>query len=509
MAEMMQGIKDLKLDIRSSVNDAMAASLAIQGRGSLNTTSSQPPIRQMFIPHAALNRFLRELLRDPTATFKTPEQAEALEVVLAGVRHILLIGPTAMGKTLVYLLPAFLRTKGITCVLLPLSALHLDFDRRCKEFKIPSSRWLPGINESPSTRIVYVSPEHAQTLKFTNYLIEMARLGTIVQFVIDEAHLLPLHSGFRFCLSALRPLVSSGEYNLSRSTVLGTISTLHIGVPFLLMTATCPPSLRSQLLSHLGIVDCHVIHAPTDRPEISYNVKLYPTLDEAKDKLVSYVRRQLTSAANDSSFRGLVYCRSKDQVEELASILGCKPFHADRPAEERAVSFQDWVDGKQKFMVCTSLLGCGIDVQGVCAVYHFGTPWSILDFAQESGRGGRGGKPSISLVFAGRDESEPENGDDLYGKKTMREWVLRKSQCRRITLSSFLDGGRMTCMLLKGASLCDFCRAQSKEEHPKNLVEFPTQAILDGDIPRPRRLAHVPPTSLSYEMGRTQPIPDQ
>lgn len=501
MDRMVQEFKELKLGIRSTVNDAMAASLAIQGRGNLNTTESSPhPKQQIFIPHPAVLTLLREFLGDPAAVFKAPEQAMAIEVVLAGERHVLLVGATGVGKTLVYQLPAALRDHGITCVLLPLSALHLDFDRRCKDLKIPSSRWLPGVNERPETRIVYVSPEHAQTAKFGGYLIEMARLEILKQFVIDEAHLLPLHSGFRFCLSALRPLVSSGK---SGSSFLGTISTLRTGVPFLLMTATCPPSLRSRLLSYLGLVDCHVIHAPTDRPEISYNVKLYPTLDKARDKLVSFVQRQLELAANDSSFRGLVYCRSKDQVEELASMIGCKPFHASRPVEERAVSFQDWVDGKQKFMVCTSLLGCGIDVEGVCAVYHFGTPWSIPDFAQESGRGGRSGNRSISMVFASHDEREPEDDDDLYGKKTMREWVLQRSQCRRITLSSFLDEGRTTCVLLKGASLCDVCRAQSKEEHPKKLVEFPTQTILDGDIPRSRSLPHVPPTSLSYEMGRT------
>ena len=507
MERMVEEFKELKLGIRSTVNDAMAASLAIQGRGNLNTTKSSPHSKQpIFIPHPALLTKLRDFLGDPTAVFKTPEQALAVELVLAGECHVLLIGSTGMGKSLAYQFPAALRDSGITCVLLPLSALHLDFDRRCKDLNIPSSRWLPGVNERPDTRIVFVSPEHAQTSKFSGYLIEMARLGILKQFVVDEAHLLPLHSGFRFCLSALQPLVSSGKYN---SSFPGTILTLRTGVPFLLMTATCPPSLRSQLLSYLGIVDCHVIHAPTDRPEISYNVKLYSTLDEAKEKLVNFVKKQLKCAVNDPSFRGLVYCRSKDQVEELASMIGCKPFHADRPVEERAVSFQDWVDGKQKFMVCTSLLGCGIDVEGVCAVYHFGTPWSILDFVQESGRGGRGGNRSISMVFASHDEREPGNDDDLYGKKTMREWVLQRSQCRRITLSSFLDEGHTTCMLLKGATFCDVCRAQSKEEHPKKLIEFPTQTILDGDIPRPRSLPHVPPTSVSYEISRTQLAPNR
>lgn len=269
------------------------------------------------------------------------------------------------------------------------------------------------------------------------------------------------------------------------------------------MTATCPPSLRSELLSSLGIIDCHVIHAPTDRPEISYSVNVFKTLDQARDGLVGAVRKQLDAKKEDTSFRGLVYCRSKDRVEELAALIGCQPFHADRSTEERVVSFRDWVDGKEKFMVCSSLLGCGVDVEGVSVVFHFGTPWSILDFVQESGRAGRGGKPSVSIVFASHNERDPDDANNLYGKHTMREWVLQKSQCRRVTLSSFLDGGFMTCMLLKAANLCDVCRAESNKSHPQKLVKFPILQIPEGDIPKTKKLPHVPPTSVRYETDRT------
>jgi len=201
----------MRLEFRSCFNDAVGASLAIQTRRGPNTASSPHPERELFIPHASLTTSLRTFLDNPTATFKTREQAEALEIVMAGDRHLLLVGPTAMGKSLVYMLPAAQRSYGITCVLLPLSALHMDFERRCQNLKIESSRWLPETNEDPRTRIVYVSPEHAQTSIFTNYLIALSRLGHLTQVVIDEAHLLKQHSNFRYCFSALQPLISSGE----------------------------------------------------------------------------------------------------------------------------------------------------------------------------------------------------------------------------------------------------------------------------------------------------------
>ena len=202
----------MEVNLRSHFNEAMGASLAIQARRSPTAVPSQAPERNVFNPHPSLIKMLCDFLGNPHATFKTPEQAEALEIVMAGDRHLLLVGPTAMGKSLVYMLPAAQRTHGITCVLLPLSALHLDFDRRCRDLGIESSRSLPGMNEQPRTRIVYVSPEHAQTSTFTNYLISTSRLGLLVQVVIDEAHLIKLHSKFRFCFSALQPLVASRKY---------------------------------------------------------------------------------------------------------------------------------------------------------------------------------------------------------------------------------------------------------------------------------------------------------
>jgi superfamily II DNA helicase RecQ len=184
----------------------------------LNTEPSSQLQRELYVPHPSLTRLLRNFLGNGSAMFKTPEQAEAIEFVLAHEHHLLLVGPTAMGKTLAYMLPAANRDHRITCVLLPLSALHTDFDRRCTDLKIESSRWTPQ-NDRPRTKIIYVSPEHAQTKRFNDHVFELHRLGLLKQFVIDEVHLVKSHSDFRFCFSALKPLLSCGESENQRCTV--------------------------------------------------------------------------------------------------------------------------------------------------------------------------------------------------------------------------------------------------------------------------------------------------
>ena len=186
-------------------------------------------------------------------------------------------------------------------------------------------------------------------------------------------------------------------------------------------------------------------------------------------------------------------------MDELAKSIGCDTLHADKSAEEREASFNSWVRGTNKFMVCSSLLGCGVDIEGVKLVLHFGTPWSILDFAQESGQAGWSGNPSQSVVFARTDELEPIGNEDPYGAKLMHKWARDNSQCCRLLLSSFLDGRRVTCMALKGAVLCDLCRAESEQTHPMEL-KFLTPDEGVSNIPKLMKRPHIPLTSVEYEM---------
>ena len=210
LTQLKKQMESLNQNMRTTINESIGCALAVQARRGSSADHSSPTQREIYVPHPSLTRMLRTFLGNPSANFKTPEQAEAIEFVLAYQRHLLLVGPTAMGKTLAYMLPAANRDHGTTCVLLPLSALHTDFDRRCRDLKIESSRWTPR-NDKPRTRIVYVSPEHAQTRHFVDYLIESHNLGYLKQFVIDEAHLVKSHSDFRFCFSALKPLIRCGQ----------------------------------------------------------------------------------------------------------------------------------------------------------------------------------------------------------------------------------------------------------------------------------------------------------
>lgn len=67
------------------------------------------------------------------------------------------------------------------------------------------------------------------------------------------------------------------------------------------MTATCPLTLQPKIFSILEIGDnCHIIHVPTDQLEISYNIKLSPSLKDAKKNIVKAIKDQM--AKKEPSF---------------------------------------------------------------------------------------------------------------------------------------------------------------------------------------------------------------
>lgn len=153
-------------------------------------------------------------------------------------------------------------------------------------------------------------------------------------------------------------------------------------------------------------------------------------------------------------------------------------------------------------MACTLPLGCGVDVGDVGVVMLYLTPWSITDSVQESGRGGQGGQKAWSFAFTSKDETMAE--EDLAGKKTTRDWVLRKTSCRRTALSLFLNNGRTTCVRLNKAHFRDVCEKSQKQPYLGHLIEFSSPKITAGDtlkvVPPPLR---IPLSSLRHAADRT------
>ncbi len=289
-------------------------------------------------PKTIVDYFARRLLRVPSlyhnrqGSITEERQFEIVARVLKG-SDTFGIMPTGRGKSLAFQLPGLV-LPGSAIVISPLRALMRDqvsdltclrgvngvaaitFDMPPAERERTIGRFLTG-----ELRLLYVSPERLQEIKFSTRLAEAAKHIQISFIAIDEAHCVS-EWGHDFRLSYLQ--ISHFMDHLEQAQ--GRRTNL------LALTATASPAVRGDVCrilrwKNLDVINGGVVAAErnVDRPELSISVheitgQRYP--DDRQEALqfvlTSAIPRALSkymqswelfvSGANESKQAGVVFC---------------------------------------------------------------------------------------------------------------------------------------------------------------------------------------------------------
>ena len=358
-------------------------------------------------------------------------QREVIEQVLAG-RDAFVLMPTGSGKSICFQIPAILR-EGVGVVVSPLIALMQDQVAGLRQNGIRAdylnSSLAPDAAErverrvlSGETDLLYVAPERLLTDRFQQFLSRLP----IALFAIDEAH----------CVSQwghdFRP-----EY-----LQIAEVTRRFPGVPRIALTATADAATRGEILDRLDLNHAARFVSSFDRPNICYRVQLK---DKAKAQLLAFLR------AEHPAETGIVYCRSRKRVDDIAAWLSSKginasAYHAGLEPETRSARLQRFAREEAIVVVATIAFGLGIDRPDVRFVVHYDVPLSLEAYYQETGRAGRDGEPadawmlySLADVVGARQLLDRSEGDDRFKFVQQRKLeallgYCETTECRRQVL---------------------------------------------------------------------------
>jgi hypothetical protein len=403
----------------------------------------------------------RRLYNTPDLQFRVPGQRNGVLAILGPqpAEQVVLVIGTGSGKTLVIMVGAAVADAGTTLLILPTVALRGDMLRRFHDVGIRPLIW--SVDCTRSAPLVIVSAEAACTQGFLEYCHVLVGRQKLDRIIIDEAHLTITASDYRSCMAQL------GWY------------VRQVRTQTVWLTATLPPAMAEEFIEHNMLVRPRIIRESTNRRNTKYTVSLEtgpgPLVERAAAWVQAYwPRKEIFDHSRDKI---IVYCRTREEVAQLAGLLGC-PTYTSRSGteEEKAAIIAGWLGLQdQPVMAATSALGVGFDYPFIRWVIHVDGPDRLTDFSQESGGVGGDGQKAYSTVLL-RAGWEPQLDEHLSSDRKAMQLYLTQQYCSRGVLSQFLDAQRDWRWCMPGEEVCQVCREPHTEGRAPGLqFELPAR----------------------------------
>ena len=386
----------------------------------------------------------------PQAQFQSEGQASAMALVHDPPPTSIIVLPTSSGKSVLFFSVAAMVVRQTVVVVVPFAALVEDVLQRAQEHGLNSEEWLNSQSGYEERQLVVVSADRAICPEFLHWAKGLELEGRLAHVFFDEGHVAFTDTSYRERLRELWKL-------------------RYLECPFTVLTATLMVELEDKLRTLLLIPDATLFRRPTVRPTIRYQV--VDSGQEAPSMVGLRTIQALGKLA--SGQRGVVYVRSYATGDFVREKLGC-PFykaHADQKSQVLAA----WTQGPGGWIVATGALGTGVNIGGIRYVVHIDRPYGLTSFVQQSGRGGRGGEVSESIIVVGVERSQSRrrpgimsaDSTEQVDEEAMTEFV-RSPGCRRQVLARWLDGQPEAAVDCHqgGWVLCDRCSVRRRPSSP-------------------------------------------
>ncbi|XP_022955622.1 DEAD-box ATP-dependent RNA helicase 40-like isoform X2 [Cucurbita moschata] len=324
----------------------------------------------------------------------TPIQAQTWPIALQG-RDIVAIAKTGSGKTLGYLIPAFMLLRqcrnnpqnGPTVlVLAPTRELATQIQDEAIKFgrssRICCTCLYGGAPKGPQLKelergadIVVATPGRLNDI----LEMKMIKFRQISLLVLDEADRM-LDMGFE---PQIRKIVN--EIPPRRQT--------------LMYTATWPKEVRkiaNDLLVNSVQVNIGSVDELAANKAITQYVEVVPQMEKQR-RLEQILRSQ------ERGSKVIIFCSTKRLCDQLARSLGrgfgAAAIHGDKSQGERDWVLNQFRSGKSPILVATDVAARGLDIKDIRVVINYDFPTGVEDYVHRIGRTGRAGATGVAYTF--------------------------------------------------------------------------------------------------------------
>jgi len=454
---------------RSSSSNTLQNPVSADASFIIPTQDNPTPLSSSVALH-----WLKKLYHDkPSPSFRSTVQQTMVEKSLDAVTNFIAVLPTGGGKSLVFLIPAFAAQSTApmgasvkkTLVIIPNKALLNDTLRKAQDLGISCCQWIASTSNrvTENVSLVLLAIESLSCYRFKKFVLCFSFYSLhllfmhnhswyrdheheIVRFVVDESHQIVTSADFRKQFFAVKELA---QYVVQK----------------IFITATLPPYLESHFLDQTYLPSStQIIRSSTNRSNLGYHIL---NVDKRIHEIKSFTTR-LTSLLEATFFsptsRGVIFCTSRDLVDDIATEFGNTKSHSHMESQQRAQIQEEWYFGtNRKWMVATTGFIHGIDHPNVDAIIFVDMPYGLMNFVQGAGRAGRDGQTAhVFLLNYHLSIIEPQSHFFLDGDAIIPggQYARNITSCRRHIISEVMDGIRVSCDDLYGATKCDMCNPE-------------------------------------------------
>uniref|UniRef100_A0A182MJI6 RNA helicase n=1 Tax=Anopheles culicifacies TaxID=139723 RepID=A0A182MJI6_9DIPT len=366
-------------------------------------SGEQKPIPNPVIDfHQAFGDFpdLMEELRKAMFTKPSPIQAQAWPVLLKG-EDLIGIAQTGTGKTLAFLLPAFIHIEGQpvprgsrggpnVLVLAPTRELALQIEKEVAKYQFRGIKAVCLYGGGDRRAQINIVRSGVEILIATpgrlNDLVQegVVDVTSITYLVLDEADRM-LDMGFepqiRKVLLDIRP---------DRQTIM-TSATWPDGVRRLAQSY-----MNDPIQVYIGTLDLAATHTVMQLVEVMDEEDKFQRINE-------FIRDMLPTD------KVIIFCGKKTRADDLSSEfmlsnIPCQSIHGNREQSDREKALEDIKSGAVNILIATDVASRGLDIEDITHVVNYDFPRNIEEYVHRVGRTGRAGRSGISLSFMTRSD---------------------------------------------------------------------------------------------------------